>query len=564
MISRLIVIGWTLFCGWGLLSGLGEVGQEINRGTLDPDNPFAQIGITLGVFGWFMIWAVVVVPTALIGLLFKRTGSKATTQDTRSQQSKSSGPSLALLVAIIALIVLVVSYVDDDSVPEVTEQEETIERVDVTHADSSDVTEGPSLDRTAVVRIQTLLNQLGYNAGAPDGVVGTKTRAAIRAFQLDAGDEQTGELSSELVVLLEGEARSRGIDITVRGSPERPARRSVSSNWKTRTETSPIDDSTNVHLWVRADSDIRGWLETYRPVLYFRCKEKSTNAFIVTGMSAHTDRIGDGATTYTNVTLRVDKLPAFTEEMSASTDDKALFFKHPKSFAKKLFGHDQLLFRFTPFNASPTLTTFQVTGLQEAIKQLREECGWPGTPTPQVPEEADPQKRLLSDKVLITRAQSELKSLGYYHGAVDGRYSGQLKEALETFQSARQLPVTGSPDLDTLNALVGPAVEGDAAKGRELFRKHLCFGCHKFETGKHGAGPSLAGVWGRRAGRAEGFNYSSALKKSRVIWDAETLKQWIADPKTLVPRTKMILAKPVRNDREQDDLIAYLKLASQQ
>lgn len=145
-----------------------------------------------------------------------------------------------------------------------------------------------------------------------------------------------------------------------------------------RREVSPVDGSTNEYVSVVADSDITGWLEIYRPWLFFRCMEGKTSAFIVTGMQAHADRIGYGVTSYTNVTLRIDKLPAFEEEMSESTDGKALFFKNPKVLTRTLFGHKKLLFRFTPFNASPTMTTFRITGLQDVINPLREACGWQG------------------------------------------------------------------------------------------------------------------------------------------------------------------------------------------
>ena len=40
-------------------------------------------------------------------------------------------------------------------------------------------------DRSKVLQLQTALNQLGYNAGSPDGVFGPATRSAIEAFNAD-------------------------------------------------------------------------------------------------------------------------------------------------------------------------------------------------------------------------------------------------------------------------------------------------------------------------------------------------------------------------------------------
>jgi len=43
---------------------------------------------------------------------------------------------------------------------------------------------------------QTKLNQLGYNTGTPDGGMGPRTAAALRAFQKDAGIPQSGRLDA--------------------------------------------------------------------------------------------------------------------------------------------------------------------------------------------------------------------------------------------------------------------------------------------------------------------------------------------------------------------------------
>ncbi|MBF2734556.1 MAG: peptidoglycan-binding protein [Betaproteobacteria bacterium AqS2] len=55
---------------------------------------------------------------------------------------------------------------------------------------------------------QMLLKDLGYDAGGVDGRLGTKTRAAIRAFQEDEGVAQSGEVDVGLLSRLR-QARSR-------------------------------------------------------------------------------------------------------------------------------------------------------------------------------------------------------------------------------------------------------------------------------------------------------------------------------------------------------------------
>ena len=71
-------------------------------------------------------------------------------------------------------------------------------------------------------------------------------------------------------------------------------------------------------------------------------------------------------------------------------------------------------------------------------------------------------------------------------------------------------------------ALAGQAVaEGDAAKGEKLFKGFLqCSACHSLEVGETKVGPTLAGLFGRKAGSVEGFKqYSKAMANSEVIWD---------------------------------------------
>ena len=49
---------------------------------------------------------------------------------------------------------------------------------------------------------QKLLSQLGYNPGEPDGIMGEKTRSAVRAFERDNGRTVTGLVSQDLISVL--------------------------------------------------------------------------------------------------------------------------------------------------------------------------------------------------------------------------------------------------------------------------------------------------------------------------------------------------------------------------
>ena len=95
---------------------------------------------------------------------------------------------------------------------------------------------------------------------------------------------------------------------------------------------------------------------------------------------------------------------------------------------------------------------------------------------------------------------------------------------------------------------------GDPARGKSAFV--VCSGCHVL-SGTGYAGPSLAGVVGRRAATAPGFAYSKALQASGIVWTEPALDSFLADPQKAVPGTAMPIGAPDPKDRA--DVIAYLK-----
>ena len=106
------------------------------------------------------------------------------------------------------------------------------------------------------------------------------------------------------------------------------------------------------------------------------------------------------------------------------------------------------------------------------------------------------------------------------------------------------------------------AQSGDAAKGQRVFNQQ-CRACHTLEKGGASTvGPNLHGVFGRKAGTAEGFTFSEAMVKSGIVWDDKTMAEYNHDPKGKVPGTKMVF-NGVKQQGQLDDLVAYLKQATQ-
>jgi cytochrome c len=97
------------------------------------------------------------------------------------------------------------------------------------------------------------------------------------------------------------------------------------------------------------------------------------------------------------------------------------------------------------------------------------------------------------------------------------------------------------------------------ADGKGLFEKR-CGGCHSLDRDKEG--PRLGGVYGRTAGSLDSFQYSNALKNSKIKWSEDTLNKWLTDTEKLVPNNDM--AFHIEKADERSEIIAYLKQNSGQ
>lgn len=101
------------------------------------------------------------------------------------------------------------------------------------------------------------------------------------------------------------------------------------------------------------------------------------------------------------------------------------------------------------------------------------------------------------------------------------------------------------------------AESGDASRGQHDFR--VCAPCHSLEPDRNMTGPSLANLWGRKAGSLPSFDrYSDALKSSGIIWEDRALDGWLTDPQRMVPDNDMPF-EGIKDARVRADLLAFLK-----
>ena len=100
----------------------------------------------------------------------------------------------------------------------------------------------------------------------------------------------------------------------------------------------------------------------------------------------------------------------------------------------------------------------------------------------------------------------------------------------------------------------------DMDAGRREFNRS-CQSCHSLNRGEVIEGPSLAGVFGRRAGSLIEYNYSETMRDSSIIWTEDSLDTYLASPLTSMGSGIDIIAHGIRDDDARADLIEFLKHA---
>jgi type VI secretion system VasI family protein len=145
--------------------------------------------------------------------------------------------------------------------------------------------------------------------------------------------------------------------------------------WEVSQSTSQFDDSPTVVLSLSAEDEIDARFGgSGRPNIYLRCQENKTDLYVVAAGHFLSDIQGYGIVDY-----RLDSAAAGKLSMQTSTDNQALgLWSGNRSIPviKLMFGKQNLSMRLTPYNESPKEFTFDISGLPEAIKPLREACNW--------------------------------------------------------------------------------------------------------------------------------------------------------------------------------------------
>ncbi len=101
--------------------------------------------------------------------------------------------------------------------------------------------------------------------------------------------------------------------------------------------------------------------------------------------------------------------------------------------------------------------------------------------------------------------------------------------------------------------LAEPDGEADVTAGAEIYIQ--CTGCHA--PAYHRTGPRHCGLIGRRAGSVEGFDFTPAMQQSGIIWNRQTLDQFLRAPMQMIEGTSMGFAG-IGSAEGRRQLIAFL------
>ncbi|WP_084421287.1 c-type cytochrome [Henriciella litoralis] len=135
----------------------------------------------------------------------------------------------------------------------------------------------------------------------------------------------------------------------------------------------------------------------------------------------------------------------------------------------------------------------------------------------------------------------------------------QQPQAAEVEEEPQAAEVDVEENIE-LAGLPAPYNTADYERGRRVFLQ--CSSCHSIaEGGPTLIGPNLHGLFSRKVGSLEGYEYSKALQEADFEWTPEQLEKWLTRPRDFLPGNKMSFAGVQRPD-DRASVIAYVMVES--
>lgn len=150
--------------------------------------------------------------------------------------------------------------------------------------------------------------------------------------------------------------------------PEKSEDTPAPGSWKVSESKSPVDDKSEVSAILAANDSKSG--------LFARCKNNATELFVM-----HVSTYIGSSDNNVRVTLRINDLPAVTENWSGATGGKGAFSKSAVRTLKLLPDQANLFVRMFDFQGVPHDATFALGNLSQIREMISATCKWrPDTP----------------------------------------------------------------------------------------------------------------------------------------------------------------------------------------
>ena len=139
--------------------------------------------------------------------------------------------------------------------------------------------------------------------------------------------------------------------------------------WHVHRKVSPIDDSENVYLTLRAnDTYYNKYGKKVTPMLRITCQENKTNLAVIWKTFLGTQN--------KKITHRIDKEEAISSYWDISNDYEAVIIRKPMSFIRNLLDKKRLFVEITPHAENSINAVFEIEGLNHAISNIQNACNW--------------------------------------------------------------------------------------------------------------------------------------------------------------------------------------------
>lgn len=275
--------------------------------------------------------------------------------------------------------------------------------------------------------VQRTLNELGYAAGPVDGLMGSKTRGAIRAYQVDNRLPVSGEPSLSLYEHLQGTHAQRFGQATI---PAASAQAIAEIQGLLRQRGYDVPEVTGT-LDARTGAAIRGY--------------QADAGLPVTGTASSTLlaslKIGTGASASNALTrVQVAQLQGELGERGYDPGPRDGIIGPKVRTAIRTYQTDAGL--PVTGEATASLLAHIQNAEQDDLEDNDDDIADGGAN---------------ADRAL-TRLESELQRRLYYVGEVDGEVDDQTVAAIRAYQRDAGLPVTGRPSPDLLRHLEDSSV----------------------------------------------------------------------------------------------------------